>query len=38
MNKKVDLLFVAFFASGSADLIYDPVWAHYVKLFLGHAA
>jgi len=38
MNKRVDLLFVAFFASGFSGLIYESVWAHYVKLFLGHAA
>jgi hypothetical protein len=24
--------------SGSSGLIYESVWSHYVKLFLGHAA
>ena len=38
MKNKTDLLFVAFFASGFSGLIYESVWAHYVKLFLGHAA
>ena len=38
MKKRVDLLFLAFFASGFSGLIYESVWAHYVKLFLGHAA
>jgi spermidine synthase len=38
MRRKVDLLFVLFFASGFGGLIYESVWSHYVKLFLGHAA
>jgi spermidine synthase len=31
------LLFV-FTASGFAGLIYESIWSHYLKLFLGHAA
>src|SRR4051812_3233488 len=30
--------FVVFTASGFAGLIYESVWSHYLKLFLGHAA
>jgi len=30
--------FVVFTASGFAGLIYESIWSHYVKLFLGHAA
>lgn len=29
---------VIFFASGFAGLIYESIWTHYLKLFLGHAA
>ena len=32
------LLLMAFVASGFAGLIYESVWAQYLKLFLGHAA
>jgi predicted membrane-bound spermidine synthase len=32
------LLLAAFVASGFAGLIYESVWAQYLKLFLGHAA
>jgi len=32
------LLFVLFTASGFAGLIYESLWSHYLKLFLGHAA
>jgi spermidine synthase len=32
------LLFVLFTASGFAGLIYESIWSHYLKLFLGHAA
>ena len=31
-------LFAIFGASGFAGLIYESIWAHYLKLFLGHAA
>jgi spermidine synthase len=30
--------YVLFAASGFAALIYESVWSHYLKLFLGHAA
>src|SRR5260221_14674213 len=32
------VLFALFAASGFAGLIYESVWTHYLKLFLGHAA
>lgn len=32
------LLSCIFFASGFAGLIYESIWSHYLKLFLGHAA
>lgn len=32
------LAFVVFAASGFAGLIYESIWTHYLKLFLGHAA
>lgn len=32
------LLIVIFFASGFSGLIYESIWSHYLKLFLGHAA
>ncbi|MBF0428278.1 MAG: spermidine synthase [Magnetococcales bacterium] len=32
------LLFGVFFLSGVAGLIYESIWTHYLKLFLGHAA
>ena len=38
VRKRIDLLFVIFFVSGFSGLIYESVWSHYVKLFLGHAA
>ncbi len=31
-------LLVVFTASGFAGLIYESIWSHYLKLFLGHAA
>lgn len=31
-------LYLIFFASGFAGLIYESIWTHYLKLFLGHAA
>jgi len=37
-RKKVELLFLVFFVSGFSGLIYESVWTHYVKLFLGHAS
>src|SRR5260221_6399630 len=38
MKKRIDLIFVVFFVSGFAGLIYQSIWSHYAKLFLGHAA
>jgi spermidine synthase len=38
MKRKTDLVFVVFFVSGFAGLIYQSIWSHYAKLFLGHAA
>lgn len=32
------LLFAIFAASGFSGLIYESIWSHYLKLFLGHAA
>jgi hypothetical protein len=37
-GRLADPLFVLFFVSGFSGLIYESVWSHYVKLFLGHAA
>jgi spermidine synthase len=31
-------LFLLFTVSGFAGLIYESIWSHYLKLFLGHAA
>ena len=30
--------YILFTASGFAGLIYESIWTHYLKLFLGHAA
>ncbi len=32
------ILFGVFFLSGFTGLIYESLWSHYLKLFLGHAA
>ncbi|MBN1757479.1 MAG: hypothetical protein JW863_04130 [Chitinispirillaceae bacterium] len=32
------LFFALFFCTGIAGLIYETIWTHYLKLFLGHAA
>jgi spermidine synthase len=32
------LLMTAFLLSGMAGLIYESIWTHYLKLYLGHAA
>src|SRR5438552_8632299 len=32
------VFFLLFAVSGFAGLIYESIWAHYLKLFLGHAA
>src|SRR5262245_249151 len=31
-------LYLVFVVSGFAGLIYESIWTHYLKLFLGHAA
>src|SRR5258706_15881123 len=38
MSRRSDPILALFFVSGFAGLIYESVWSHYVKLFLGHAA
>ncbi|HEX4781670.1 MAG TPA: fused MFS/spermidine synthase [Usitatibacter sp.] len=38
MRQRIELVFLLFFVSGFGGLIYESVWTHYVKLFLGHAA
>lgn len=38
MTRRLEAVFLLFFASGFAGLIYESVWSHYLKLFLGHAA
>jgi predicted membrane-bound spermidine synthase len=38
MNREVRLLFALFALSGFTGLIYESVWSHYLKLFLGAAA
>jgi len=37
-TKLRNLFFLIFAASGFAGLIYESIWTHYLKLFLGHAA
>ena len=32
------LYFAIFAVSGFSGLIYESIWSHYLKLFLGHAA
>lgn len=32
------LYFAVFAISGFSGLIYESIWSHYLKLFLGHAA
>src|SRR6185295_6944165 len=34
----VAVFFALFTVSGFAGLIYESIWSHYLKLFLGHAA
>lgn len=42
MNTKINhspsIFFVFFAISGFTGLIYESIWSHYLKLFLGHAA
>ncbi|MBL8360061.1 MAG: fused MFS/spermidine synthase [Rubrivivax sp.] len=37
-NVRIRLLFALFAASGCTGLIYESVWTHYLKLFIGTAA
>src|SRR2546429_1081568 len=32
------VFFLLFTVSGFAGLVYESIWSHYLKLFLGHAA
>ena len=34
----IQVFFTLFTISGFAGLIYESIWSHYLKLFLGHAA
>lgn len=38
MPHRQRLLYFIFFLSGFSGLIYESIWTHYLKLFLGHAA
>ncbi len=38
LRRKHNAILVLFFVSGFGGLIYEAIWAHYLKLFLGHAA
>ena len=38
MRKQADPILVLFFISGFSGLIYESVWSHYLKIFVGHAA
>lgn len=38
MTNKRNQLFFIFFISGFSGLLYESIWTHYLKLFLGHAA
>ncbi|HET7729788.1 MAG TPA: fused MFS/spermidine synthase [Usitatibacter sp.] len=38
MSRRVELVFILFLFSGFGGLIYESVWTHYLKLFLGHSA
>ncbi len=37
-EKKLTAFFLIFTLSGFSGLIYESIWTHYLKLFLGHAA
>ncbi len=37
-ESRKSLFFTLFFLSGFSGLIYQSIWSHYLKLFLGHAA
>jgi spermidine synthase len=38
VRRKSDPILVLFFVSGFSGLIYESVWSHYLKIFVGHAA
>jgi spermidine synthase len=38
MKTRIRTLFTLFAVSGFCGLIYESIWSHYLKLFLGHAA
>lgn len=38
MRIPVYIFFILFVLSGFSGLIYESIWSHYLKLFLGHAA
>ncbi|MDQ3026725.1 MAG: fused MFS/spermidine synthase, partial [Pseudomonadota bacterium] len=38
LRRRSDPLLVLFLVSGFGGLIYEAIWTHYLKLFLGHAA
>jgi spermidine synthase len=38
LNSPRSLYFLIFAISGFSGLIYESIWSHYLKLFLGHAA
>ena len=38
INQKKFALYAIFVLSGIGGLIYESIWSHYLKLFLGHAA
>ena len=37
-NAPIRILYALFVVSGFCGLIYESIWSHYLKLFLGHAA
>jgi len=38
MTRRRSVFFIIFTISGFSGLIYESIWTHYLKLFLGHAA
>ena len=38
MSRRIQAVFCLFMVSGFGGLIYESVWTHYLKLFLGHSA
>src|SRR5690348_17383802 len=38
MSRRVELVFLLFMVSGFGGLIYESVWTHYLRLFLGASA